>query len=43
MPELHDTLSNEGADLLVDCLHDLDKRLKDAKPQNPEYVSYGKH
>lgn len=41
MPQLHDTLSNEGAVLLVDCLNDIDSRLANAQQQNSEHITYG--
>ncbi len=42
MPQLHDTLSKEGANLLIDCLHDIDSRLENAQQQNPDCITYGK-
>ncbi|EDW66503.1 methionyl-tRNA formyltransferase, mitochondrial isoform X1 [Drosophila virilis] len=40
MPELHDALSQLGADLLVDTINDLEERLLKAKPQNDTEASY---
>ncbi|XP_037027529.1 methionyl-tRNA formyltransferase, mitochondrial [Bradysia coprophila] len=40
MPELHDTMSNVGADLLIKCLPDIESRLKNASQQNPDHVTY---
>lgn len=41
MPELHDTMSNMGADLLVKCLPDIESKLKNASHQNSDQVTYG--
>lgn len=43
MPELHDSLSTIGADLLVDCLQDIDSRLENAQQQNNEHITYGRN
>lgn len=42
MPELYETLSKEGANLLVDCLHDLDSKLENAQQQMPDQITYGR-
>lgn len=41
MPDLHTTLAKLGAELLTDCVLNLDDSLKNAKPQNNDNVSFG--
>lgn len=41
MPELHDQLSSMGAELLVDCVKDLDRY--QPIEQSSSHASYGKH
>ncbi|KAJ6638536.1 Methionyl-tRNA formyltransferase, mitochondrial [Pseudolycoriella hygida] len=40
MPELHETLSNEGASLLVDCLHNIESKIVNAREQDLHLVTY---
>lgn len=42
MPELYNTMANEGADLLAKCIQNLPDYLRNAKPQSDENASYGK-
>lgn len=42
MPELHERLSSLGAELLSECVLNLDASLENAKPQSDENVTYGK-
>lgn len=42
MPELHELLAREGAELLVDCVERLPDSLLNAKPQSDQNVSFGK-
>lgn len=41
MPELHATLSEQGASLLLDCCKELSDRLNRAQPQADTLVQYG--
>lgn len=42
MPELYNTMANEGANLLIKCIQNLPDYLRNAKPQSDEGASYGK-
>lgn len=42
MPDLHDTLSKHGADLLLDCINNLPHSIENAQPQNNSDATYGK-
>lgn len=41
MPELHETLANEGAHLLLNCIQDLPNSLQNSKCQGSIGASYG--
>lgn len=41
MPELHDTLANEGAHLLLNCIQDVPNCLENSKCQDLIGISYG--
>lgn len=41
MPELHDTLANVGAQLLVECIKNAPASFQNAKPQDDTNVTYG--
>lgn len=41
MPHLHRTLSNEGAQLLLECIENLPQRLQNAHKQSEENVTFG--
>lgn len=41
MPELHQTLANEGAQLLLDCIHRVPDSLKSSRMQSDSNVTYG--
>lgn len=40
MPELHDALSKDGADLLLECIEDLPASVRNARPQTGD-ATYG--
>lgn len=42
MPELYIKLADVGAKLLVSCLENLTDRIRDAKPQPLDGITYGK-
>lgn len=42
MPELHESLGKEGAELLVNCIEKIPHSLLNAKPQSDQNVSFGK-
>lgn len=41
MPELHGTLANEGAELLVNCIENAPDSLQSARKQSDGNISYG--
>lgn len=41
MPELHDTLANVGAQLLVECIENAPESFQNAKQQDDTHVTYG--
>lgn len=41
MPELHDMLSKDGADLLLECIDNLPASISNARPQNNGDATYG--
>lgn len=41
MPELHETLANEGAELLVNCIKNAPDSLQSARKQSDGNISYG--
>lgn len=43
MPDLRNTLANVGANLLIECLKDLPKKLSNATPQPDKFITYGKN
>lgn len=43
MPHLHDTLSNCGADLLLQCIEDLPKYIQNAQQQSQTGITYGNY
>lgn len=43
MPDLHRSLSEHGADLLLDCINDLPCSIQNAQPQNSTDATYGNY
>lgn len=43
MPDLHETLSNCGADLLLQCIEDLPKYIQNAQKQSQTGITYGNY
>lgn len=41
MPDLHETLANEGAQLLLDCIENAPDSFQNTKQQNDTGVTYG--
>lgn len=42
MPDLHKTLANEGAQLLLDCIENVPDSLHNAEQQSDLNITYGK-